>query len=150
MDRRLTHRRIGFALVVFPLALWVGACDDDPVAQEPEPEVATMRLTVGTQTITVSDNGTVTGGPIMVTGTVTISAEFLRADGTPDPLVTAAEFQLNADPANTGTVTFTRTSEFAGTLTGVSAGTTEIEFSLFHKAEQHEDFGPFPVSVQVT
>jgi hypothetical protein len=145
---RFTHRLRLATIVALPVALVVGACNDEPVEQEPD--VATMQLTVGTQTITVDNSGNVTGGPIMVSGTVNISAEFLRADGTPEPLVTGDEFELRATPANTGVVTFTRTGAFTGTLTGVSAGTTTIEFELYHLIEMHEDFGPFPVSVEVS
>jgi hypothetical protein len=144
-------RLIAPTLALFPVALAFGACSS-ATDEEAEPEVVTLRLTVGAQTITVSDNGTVTGGPIAIsaTGTVTVSAEFLRDNGTADPLVTSAQFQLNADPADAGIVTFSRTGAFAGTLTGASAGSTTIEFSLFHIAEGHEDFGPFPVPVEVS
>jgi hypothetical protein len=144
-------RLIAPTLALFPVALAFGACSN-ATDEGAEPEVVMMRLTIGAQTITVSDNGTVTGGPIAITatGTVTVSAQFLRDDGTPDPLVTDALFQLNADPANAGIVTFSRTGAFTGTLTGVSAGSTTIEFSLFHISEGHEDFGPFPVPVEVS
>lgn len=149
MHSRL-FRPIATALVLLP-ALALGACSSTTDEQS-EPEVSSMRLTIGAQTITVSETGTVTGGPIAITanGTVTVSAAFLRADGSADPVVTAAQFQLNADPADAGVVTFTRTGSFSGTLTGVSAGSTTIEFSLFHIAEGHEDFGPFPVPVEVS
>jgi hypothetical protein len=136
---------------LFSVALAFGACSN-ATDEGAEPEVVMMRLTVGAHAITVSDNGTVTGGPIAIaaSGTVTVSAEFLQADGTADPLVTSAQFQLNVDPADAGVVTFSRTGAFAGTLTGAGAGSTTIEFSLFHISEGHEDFGPFPVPVEVS
>jgi hypothetical protein len=135
------------ALAAAAVAL-VAACNNSS-EPEPEPEVATMRLTIGAQTVDVSDLGVVTGGPIVIAANTAISAAWLRADGTADPLVTAADFQLTVVPANTGVVTFTRSSAFAGTLNRVAAGATTIEFSLFHVIEGHEDFGPFDVPITV-
>jgi hypothetical protein len=149
MLERLTLPRL-LAVGAMLSALVIGAaCSEDEV--EAEPEVATLRLLIGTNdTVLVSDNGTVTSGPIAISANTTISAQWLKADGTPETIVTDAVFQLNVIPANSGVVTFTRTSAFAGTLNRVSAGSTTIQFSLFHIAEGHEDFGPFPVSITVT
>jgi hypothetical protein len=143
-------RFVGIALLAGAASLT--ACEDDPVVEDPEPEVATMRLTIGSQTVDVDDTGAVTGGPIALTTAVnpTISVQWLKADGTAETLVTSAEFQLNATPANAAIVTFTRASAFAGTLDGLTAGSTTIEFSLFHLEEMHEDFGPFDVQVTVS
>jgi hypothetical protein len=145
------RRSLAVGLIALPAVIAFTACSDE-APEEQEPEVATMRLTVGAQTITVSDAGVVTGGPVAVPdgGTVSLSAAFLKADGTVETLVTDADFVLNGAPANPGIVTFSRTSAFAATLTGVSAGTTTIQFSLFHTLEGHDDFGPFPVSVEVS
>jgi hypothetical protein len=149
MLERLTLPRL-LAVGAMLSALVIGAaCSEDEV--EAEPDVATLRLLIGTNdTVLVSDNGTVTSGPIAINANTTISAQWLKADGTPETIVTDAVFQLNVIPANSGVVTFTRTSAFAGTLNRVSAGSTTIQFSLFHIAEGHEDFGPFPVSITVT
>ena len=117
-----------------------------------EPDVATMRLTVGTQTINVNAaTGTVTGGPITIArnATVNISAQFLTAAGTADPVVTSTSFRFDATSANTGTVAFNRSGSFTGTLTGVAAGTSSINFGLFHIGEGHNEFA-WPVSVTVT
>ena len=143
----LSHRS---ALVAVTLLTAMGgaACSAD---EEAEPDVASLRLTVGNQTINVSDNGTVTGGPITLTagGNATVTAAFLNAAGTQDPIAHGADFQLNATPASTATVTFARTGAFTGTLNGVAAGTTTLEVSLFHTVEMHADFGPFDVPVTV-
>src|SRR5688572_27945486 len=114
-----TTRGFRFAFALLALAVPTAGCDDDPVEPEEEPEVAVMRLTVGSQTINVNaETGAVTGGPIIIatggSGT-TLSATFLRDDGQPDPLVVTADFRLDATPANTAIVTFTRTGSFAGT-----------------------------------
>jgi hypothetical protein len=133
------------ALIV---AAGVLACDESTPPEE-EPAVATMRLTVGGATIDVEEDGSVTGGPITISATTAISAAWLKADGTAESLVTGAEFELTVESADEGIVTFTRTGPFAGTLNKVAAGTATAEFALLHIAEQHEDFGPFPVSIVV-
>jgi hypothetical protein len=146
---RRNARRFAIALPL--LMLVAAACGDDPVAEEdPAEAVVAMRLTIGTQTITVSDNGTVTGGPIMIpVGNTAITAAFLDDA---NQVVTGldAEFRLDVTTNNANVATFTATSAFAGNLTGVAAGQTILEFALFHIEENHEDFGyhDVPVTVQ--
>jgi hypothetical protein len=147
----LHHRTLRIAALLLATGIPLAACDDDPVEAEPEPEVATLRLTVGTQVVTVNvESGTVTGGPITLpVGARTVQAEFLRADGTPDPIVTATAFRLDVTPTSTAVVTFARTSAFSGTLTGLQSGqSTPVAFALFHLEEQHNEFSR-PVTVQV-
>lgn len=145
------HRRnTARALLTLTLGLVVASCGDDPVAEEGEPEVATMRLTVGSQTINVADDGTVTGGPITIpVGSTAISAQFLLASGQPEPLVKPDVFQLTVSSDNAGVASFTRGGAFNGSLVGGAKGTTILRFALFHIEEGHEDFGPFPVTVVV-
>jgi hypothetical protein len=147
--RRSISRRRPFVLGTMLTVLFLGTACDDETPVEPEPMVATMRLTVGSQTVDVASNGAVTGGPIVISANTAISAQWLLANGMPEPLVTAAEFQLNATPADMGVVTFTRTSAFAGTLNKVTTGSTTIAFALYHIEEMHEDFGPHNVSITV-
>ncbi len=142
------RRLVGAAALSLGVAL--GACEDDPVVVEEEPEVATMRLTIGAQTVDVSDAGVVTGGPIAISANTTVSVQWLKADGSVEDVITAAEFQLNVTSNNSALVTFTRTSAFVGTLVRVAPGNTVLNFSLFHPGEGHEDFGPFPVSINVS
>jgi hypothetical protein len=145
LDLTFLQRRAFVAAAAFMLAV---ACDDDP--GEAEPEVATLRIIIGTDTVEVDEFGNVTGGPISIpTGATSLTAEWLRADGSPEPLVDDAEFDLQGVPANTGVVTFSSATVFTGTLTGVASGSTTIDFALFHTAEQHEDFGPHTVPVTV-
>lgn len=131
----------------------VGACDSDstgPDDHDHAEEVASIRLTVGSQTITIAENGAVTGGPVILTagGATAISAEFLADDGD-EVDVHDDDFRLDIEPSNTGVVAFARTGAFAGTLSGVAAGQTQVAVSLFHLEENHPDFGPFDVSVSV-
>jgi hypothetical protein len=120
-------------------------------AVDAEANVSSVRLTVGSQTIIVKGTGTVMGGPITITrpATPAISASFLNAAGAQDPVAHGGNFQLNATSADTSTLTFTRTSAFAGTLTGVAAGSTNLNVSLFHISGGDNDFGPFAVPVTV-
>lgn len=137
------------ALAIVSLAAVTG-CKKDEL---PEPDVASITLTVGTSTITINNSG-VASGPITVTrpNPVAISASFRKADGTQDPVAHGAEFEAEVTSANTGLLTFTRTGAFAGTLAGVAgpaAASTTIGVALFHTVEQHRDFGPFNVTVNV-
>jgi hypothetical protein len=137
---------------VFAFALMTSACGDDPVDGGPEPDVATMRLVVGTQTINVNaSNGAVTGGPLVIASNtnVSVAGTFLRADGSPDPLVTGSTFALDVVVLPGSNVTFTRTGPFAGTLRGTTAGSTTIQFGLLHLAEGHNEFEfNIPVTIQ--
>jgi hypothetical protein len=141
------------AAALLVAALASTACDDDDLTDlEDEPNVATMRLVVGTQTINVvAATGVVTGGPIVIArgASVNVNATFLTPSGSIDPVVSSTAFRLSATSFNTSVVTFTPIGSFNGLLTGVSAGTTTIEFGLFHQAEQHNEFA-WPVTVTVT
>jgi hypothetical protein len=79
----------------------------------------------------------------------TLTASFLNAGGTQDPVAHGGSFQLNATTGNASILTFTRTSAFVGTLTGVAAGSTNLAVSLYHITGADNDFGPFPVPVTV-
>jgi hypothetical protein len=148
-SRILRRRPVVFGVMLAALAFGA-ACEDDPVI-EPEPEVATLRLIFPSLNDTVFvdvGTGTVTSGPITIAANTAFNAQFIKDDGTPETLVTDADFQLNVTPANTGVVTFTRASAFAGTLNKVSAGSTSINFALFHLAEAHNEFDR-PVAITV-
>ena len=135
-------RTAKWMMPVLAFVMMTSACGNDPVDESEEPNVATMRLVVGAQTINVNAyNGAVTGGPIVlaVNTNVPVTATFLRADGSADPLVIAAMFDLDVTPA-LGNVTFTRTGPFAGTLRGTVVGTTVVQFGLLHLGEGHNEF----------
>ncbi len=140
-------------LVPTVFALSMSACKDDATGLDDhdEPEVASVRLTIGGQVITISDNGTVSpsGTIVLPVAASTITAEFLDDAGAPIDELSPAEFQLNVTVAPTAAATFARstTNPFAGTLTPAAAAeNVTVRFSLFHLEEQHEDFGPFPVT----
>jgi len=141
-ESKMTRRALAFGAVAL---LALGACSD-PEEEEEEPDVATMRVTIGATVVDFSGGCTpsVAGVTIPTTG-AQVSAAFLRADQTPDPAVTAAEFELAVTPASR----FTRTSAFAGALSGGAAGQAQVTFALLHVEEQHEDFGPCSLTVTV-
>jgi hypothetical protein len=136
-------------LLVAALALpFIAACDEDPVEpDEHAEELAEVRLTVGSQTLTINEGGaqgdlTIPNGPSSVTAT------FLAGDGDAVTL-DGEEFEIRLNTQNAAIVTFTRTGPFAGTLTGVADGSAVVAVSVFHKEEGHDDFGPFNVNVTV-
>jgi hypothetical protein len=118
--------------------------DDD----EDEPQVASMRLTFnGTTTVTLTGAGG-TQSVTLPQGPNTVTAVFLRQDGSPDPVAVSGVFRLEVTAV--GPITFTRsgTNFFAGTLTiGAPLNSVGVQFSLYHIADDHHDFGPFTVNV---
>ncbi|MCI0436606.1 MAG: hypothetical protein L0271_23655 [Gemmatimonadetes bacterium] len=137
-------------LAVLPLVLAFAACSDDPMEEEEDPAeaVVAMRLVVGNQTITVADNGTVTGGPINLTqGNTAVTASFLDAANA--VVGGLDDFRLEVTSDNAAVASFARTGAFTGNLVGAAAGQTTLRFSLFHIQEQHDDFGPLPVPTVV-
>ena len=139
-----SHRKALLGLAFVTLVALPGCKKDG------DPEVDQIRLTVGTQTITITAAGAVTGAPITVThGTsVAVSAAFLKADGSAETLVVGPTFRLDVTPA-AASVTFTRTGDFAGTINGVTAGSTTVGVALFHVVDGENHMGPFNVAVTV-
>jgi hypothetical protein len=126
-------------VVLLTAALLVPACSDDEV--EPEPQVAFVEVSIGATVLRINEQGTVTGGSLSIPiGPTAISVRFLKADGSVESLVTAAEFELRVTTNNTGIATFTRGGPFNGTITGVAAGSTNVTFLAWHLQENHEDF----------
>lgn len=142
-----TMMRPSVTLVLLLGAAALGACGNDD-EEEQEPEVETMRVVIGETTVNFGNGGcTPSVATVTIpTGGAPVTASFLKADGSPETIVTDAEFELKVEPAGR----FTRTGGFAGTISGGAAGTTTFSFSLFHKEEQHEDYGPcqLPIVVQ--
>jgi hypothetical protein len=137
MKKRLFYTLLSATLVLT-------ACESDTIGGTgDEPDVAAMRITIGGQQITIDDDG-VSGGPISIdAGTATsVSAVFLKPNGSTEPLVTAASYQLNVTGA-----TFQRstTNPFAGTITLGSSGS--VSFSLYNIETQETVFGPRSVAV---
>ena len=139
-------RILAFA-VMLPAALI--ACDDEDET-DPGAEVASVRITAGTQVVTINEAGVATGSLTIPRNTATaITAVTLRANGSAVTL--PGEFRLDLFPP--ASITFGRTGNFAGTLTGTTAGTFNINTCVFHTGEGHCDWGDesthsFSVTVQ--
>jgi hypothetical protein len=125
------------------------ACDDDdPVEPPDEPTFNRVEFTLtsgGTTRVdTVTTTGTQTGNRNFPAGTttVTVSARFLNPDGSVDPVVTAADFELRQGTGGSAGVTFTLTpgQSFQGTISGLTNGTRSVMLQVFHKSEMHEEF----------
>lgn len=124
------------------VVLAIAACGDPE--EEAEPEVETIRLTIGGTTVNINSACQATPGSVSLPAAgAALAATFLKADGNVEPLVTSDEFELQVSPA----ARFTRSSAFAGTLTPAAEGGVQVSFVLFHKIEQHEDFGPCSLTV---
>lgn len=149
MPAAFPFRTTPAALLLAVLA--IGACDDGPGAPPPpEPELATMRITVEGQVVDVSSTGVITGGPISLDNNpAVVTVEFLESDGGPSILVTEDDFQVEAVSGSTTTYAITRTGPFTFTFTGVASGSTTVGLALLHLEPNHTDFGPFNVPVEV-
>jgi hypothetical protein len=147
---RSPRRSLLMVALVAGSALFAG-CDDDPVEPPPEEEPTFNRveftLTAGgtTRVDTVTTTGAQNGNRTFPAGTTTVmitNTRFLRADGTVDPVVTTADFELRQGTGGTAGVTFTRTAgqSFQGTIAGLTDGTRSVMIELLHKEEGHADF----------
>lgn len=153
MLRARPHRRAACAAALIAVAC--AGCGGDTVAGASQPQIAWLQLNVANQIVEIDRNGQMIDGPIEIRAGVDVSIEatFLRLNRTPDPLVTAAEYQLNVSfVGGTASVTFTRslTDPFAGILrsnVGNTSGT--LRFSLHHVEEQKDYWGPFDGDVVV-
>ena len=153
MFTSLMIRRSIHALAAALTLTIAAACDDDPVEPEEEPEVQTVTLTVGTSSITIDKTtGAASGQLVVPAGTSTVTAVWKKADGSIEDLITSDEFELRFAPTTPANLAWTATGAFSGTLvtTGLTAGqTTTAGVSLFHKEEQHADFGPYTITIRV-
>lgn len=144
------HVRSGIRLAtMFALIVASASCGEDTTEpEEEEPSTTQVRLTIGSQTQTFGPSG----GAITLSarGAVTVSAVWLKADGTSDPIANASEFRLQVTPPASGVgsnITYSGTGH-GGTLTIPAAVTNApVQFGLLHIAENHTDFGPLTVSI---
>jgi hypothetical protein len=137
---------------VLTLLVVAASCKDSTSPDEDEePEVATMRLTIGSTTRDIRGTAGEDRTFRVPLGASTVTAQWLRADGTADPLVVSGVFRLTVT-AGTGAsaITFVNNSanQFNGTLTVPSAVTgAQLSVGLLHIAENHTDFGPFTITI---
>lgn len=151
VTRRLATRRL-VAPLLLAATLALGACSDSTEPDD-EPEIQTLTLTVGSNSITIDKStGAASGALVVTAGTSTVAAQWKRADGSNEALVTSNEFDLKIVPTAAANVTWTPNGAFGGTLvtTGLASNaTTTATVALFHKEEQHEDFGPYNFTIRI-
>jgi hypothetical protein len=148
-----TRRPLHLLVALLTLTAVAACSDDDPVAPEEEPEIQTVTLTVGASTVTIDKTtGAASGQLVVPAGTSTVVAVWKKADGSIESIVTSDEFDLKFAPTNPANLSWTASGAFGGTLTttGLTSGqTTTAGVSLFHKLEQHDDFGPFTITIRI-
>jgi hypothetical protein len=115
-----------------------------------DPQLSTMMLYFpGGDTVLVDiESGVVSSGPITMFSDVDFSAEFFAGDGTPDSRVTEVRFRLDLVPANPAIVSFTRVTQFSGSLNKLGTGTTNIRFALYNLETMQNEFD-LPVDVEI-
>jgi hypothetical protein len=134
------------------LALLVVAASCKKDSTEPaveEPSTTAIRLTFGTASpVTYTGaSGEVRSVHVPV-GATTVTAQWLRADGTVDPVATTQNFTLRVIPSSSAiTYAPAGANSFTGTLNASAVTNLGVTFALFHVAEGHEDFGPITVNI---
>lgn len=144
-------RRAVRGLVAMAVLAGVGGCTSSESPGE-DANIFAVRFDLvrpgGTQTVRVGFDGLVTGGPITLPTNqdVTFTAQALRPDNSPDPVVTPATYELRLTPS-VGTVTFTRSGSFTGTLRASAAGASTVSVRVVRLADGDTFFGPVNVNV---
>lgn len=146
---------------VAALAMVATACDDDPIGPDDEPDTTSIVLTIGTgataQVVTwTTANGSVAPININIPASQTraVTAVFLRADGSVDPIINVTDFRLDFTATGGSGVTVAKTDNLAGTITtGATVGqSTTFTLGLVHIEEGHNEYattaGAFRVTVQ--
>jgi hypothetical protein len=134
-------------LALIPLA---AACEEDGdggTDVDVGEEVATIRLTMGSQSVDISSVGVVSGTLDIPRGATQLTASFLRANGTSIALPSTGTFQINVTPTNTARVTVARVSNFVVTLNGLQTGAVGLSVELHHGS--HAEVGPHTVNATV-
>jgi hypothetical protein len=123
----------------------ISACNDS-AAPEEEPEVETLRLTVGAQVVEVNiGTGSCTGCPLQLHNGAVVTAAFLNDEGDPDRIAVPGTFRLSVIvPTNAAGLAFqvNQASLFSGTFsaTGTTSAPFNLVFELFHIEEDHDEF----------
>lgn len=128
-------------LVAVLAVLASGAGCSDSASPAEHVDVHAIRVMVDTQTVTIEDGGAVTGGPLVIqVGEIGLTAQFLDRAGKLAP-VHPAEYRVEIASSDEDAVTFARRTAFAGTLTGVAAGSAQLAVCLLHVASEQCEVG---------
>ena len=163
---RFPAPRVARLLAGLSFGLAAAGCDNNPLVQEPKLATKTIVVTFAgggaqPQTLTwTTATGAVTPAtvalpkivlPTQTLGTTrTVTARFLRADGTSDPVVTAGDYRLDFDVASGNTATIARSGSFGATVTtGTTDGSTVLTMRLVNVSETRAEYTSGQVSLQV-
>ena len=136
------------AMLASALALLAfGAGCSESAAPDERADVHAIRLTVGGQVVTIERGGAVTGDTLVIgLGDTSLTAQFLDAGGQLTP-VAPAEYRIEVVSDDESVVTFTRRTAFAGTLTGVAAGSARLAACLLRVASEQCEAGSLTAMV---
>ncbi len=142
--RALPCRAMLAAVLAVPA--FVAGCSDS-AAPDGRVEVHAIRLTVGEQVITIEQGGAVTGGPLVIeVGDIGLTAQFLDQEGELAP-VAPADYRIEIVSDDEDVVTFARQTAFAGTLTGMAAGSARLAACLLRVAGEECQIGSLTAMV---
>lgn len=152
----LAYRALRMLALLATVSIVATACDDDDPVGEQEPNTQRVVLTIGTgataQTITwTTANATVSPNTITIPRgeSRTVTAQFLRSDGTPDPVINATDFRLDFAVTGTG-ITVTKNGNLGATITaGNAAAQPTIIMKVVHLDEGHDEYVSTAVTVNV-
>jgi hypothetical protein len=141
------------------LLVALSGCNWDKL--EPEPltgiaaEVGAIRMTLGTQVMTLYNDGKLTLGPLsFARPSALLTMELLDRDG--DVLQASGEdLQINVSSESANVISnFVRRDSFSGTLTATNAtgaplnpGSTRLTITLFDRKQRRPVFGPYLVPI---
>ena len=142
---RRPDRLLGALFFVACIAVYGAACEEVPsIIRMPRIDLQTVRIVVPSLNDTIlmdAFTGQVTSGPITTTAINTdFVAQFLKADGSPQPLVTDVDYRLDVRAENLNIVTYVQTGPFAGTLHKVNGGSTNVVFILVNRNDNISEF----------
>jgi hypothetical protein len=140
-----SYRRLSF-LAAAPLILATG-CESNPIASD-EPAVSSVVITIaGGNTPTIitwnTANNSVTPSSIVLPASSvrTLTAVFLKSDGSVESKLTEANFRLDVTFTGTG-VAVTKPSNLTASLATSASVNGSLRFSIEHIVEGHREYGP--------
>lgn len=113
-----------------------------------EPVLYVVRLDMGADTVRVKFDGDVNGDPIVLTvgQARVINAKMLLPDGTPDPVVTPAAYELRITPVGSA-VEYTPSASFIGSIIASDTDTTTVNVEVVAKDDGERVFGAVEVDL---
>lgn len=149
------NKNISLSLALLLVVALVG-CDNDPVSSDDHPDPASLQVVAPEAGLTITAiSDTKAFGNIIVAEGVQykLSIEFLNEDGTLFNHGSDEFLEVNIENASLAEWIADASGSFTGTIRGVNAGTTTIQFSLIHgqvgSSSAHPDFVAKPLELLV-